>query len=163
MTTRGHPHLLLPIDDSQPTERAIDFVAREVPDAEVTLLHVAGIPPRLIEHPGAEDPKREAHLEAKKSFEMQRYEKEEKKLDPETIFRSAEERLARAGLRVHRKLLTEAHPDPARTIIDEARDGHYDRVVLGHHHHGKVGAWLLPSVAEDVTDELGNERVTVVD
>lgn len=165
MTTigNGHQHLLLPIDDSPPSKRAVEFVAREAPGAEVTLFHVAALPPELIEHPGAEDPVEETLLERKKAAQARGYQRAIEREGYDDLFAPAEERLARSGLTVHRKVVTQVHPRPAQAIIDVVRDGAFDAVVLAHQDRGKISEWLFSSVAEDVTDALGTERVTVVD
>jgi nucleotide-binding universal stress UspA family protein len=61
-------HLLIAIDDSEASERAVQYVAqimRGNQDCQILLFHVgAPIPPRLLEHGGAEDPAVEERIEA---------------------------------------------------------------------------------------------------
>jgi nucleotide-binding universal stress UspA family protein len=45
--------------------------------------------------------------------------------------------------------------EPGRAIVDVARDGRFDAVVLGQHHHGFLAGLLGTDVAAEVADELG--------
>lgn len=163
MTTPHAQHLLLPVDDSPATRRAVDRVAQQHPGSTVTLLHVAPIPPKLMEHRGAEDPEQERRLEERVAERRKRHEEQLEEERYDAFFVPIERDLTEAGLIVERKVVAEAHPDPAHAIVAVVRDGSYDRVVIGRHDRGKVGDWLFSSVADEVIDELGTARVTVVD
>jgi len=39
---------------------------------------------------------------------------------------------------------------PARRIVDRARDGHHDLIVMGSHGRGRIGGVLLGSVSQQV-------------
>jgi nucleotide-binding universal stress UspA family protein len=162
MTNRAR--YLLPIDDSERTRRAVDYVARHGAGAEVTLLHVGPIPPELVEHPGAEDPEREERLEQRVAERSRQYDQELAEQMHEELFAAPKAKLSSLGLTVREKVITEPHPDPARAIVAEMEAGSYDEVILGREEAGRVKELFLPrDVAKNVDKKLDDDRVTIVD
>jgi nucleotide-binding universal stress UspA family protein len=51
--------------------------------------------------------------------------------------------------------------DPARTIVDVARDNHASTIVLGSHHHSLLGRLFGQDVAAAVKHEAGCEVLVV--
>ncbi len=51
--------------------------------------------------------------------------------------------------------------DPARTIVDAARDHHASKIVIGHDHHGWFGKLFGDDVEAEVRREAGCEVVVV--
>jgi nucleotide-binding universal stress UspA family protein len=124
-------NILVPIDGSPESSRALAFTVEEWPEAAVTLLHVidpveagysatSGIPS------GAEQWYENAKLQADELFE-----------------RASDDfdREFDTGTEVGR---------PASTIVDFAEEGRFDHVVMGSHGRKGVSRILLGSVAESV-------------
>jgi len=161
--TTPREHLLVPVDDSPATRFAVECVGREHAGAAVTLLHVAPVPPELLEHQGASAPEREAALEARLAERDLEYERELEEEGFDALFVPLERCLDTFGVTVERKVVAEAHPDAAYAVVEEVRGGGYDGVVVGRNPQSKMGHWLFSSVAEKIREELGDDRVTIVD
>ncbi|MFC5368258.1 universal stress protein [Salinirubrum litoreum] len=124
-------NILVPIDGSPESSRALAFAVEEWPEAAVTLLHVidpveagygatGGIPS------GAEQWYENAKGQADELFD-------------------------RVGDDFGREFDTETEVGrPASTIVDFAEEGRFDHVVMGSHGRKGVSRILLGSVAESV-------------
>ena len=126
--------LLVPMDDSEMAERALEYALENHPDAEITVLHVVGVPSMMMgEAVGLaleEDFDRAAADRAEPVFERANEVAADRDREIETV----------VGL---------GHP--ARQIVDRA-DG-YDAVVLGKHGKHADSAtrrFLVGNVAETV-------------
>jgi nucleotide-binding universal stress UspA family protein len=122
--------LLVPVDGSPPSRRALEFAAAEWPDADVLLLYVidpvdAGYRPGAIPTE-SEEWLREAKADARELLDSYR----------ETAPAGAET-LTRVGR-------------PASTIVEVAEETDVDHVVVGSHGRKGVQRLLLGSVAESV-------------
>lgn len=76
----------------------------------------------------------------------------------ESVQAHAEERIVSAGLRAE---FVWAVGDPARQIVDVARDRKASLVLLGSHHHSLLGRLFGADVAADVERELGARLIVV--
>lgn len=76
----------------------------------------------------------------------------------EPVQAHAEERIAATGVRAE---FVWAVGDPAREIIDAARDHNASLVVLGSHHHSLLGRLVGADVAAQVERELGASVIVV--
>ncbi|MFW5739104.1 MAG: universal stress protein, partial [Myxococcota bacterium] len=128
-------HILIPFDGSEPSHRAVEHVARHAEAAAVTLFHVGPIPPELVEHPGAEDPRQEAVLEHQAGVRSRDHQGRIAAEVESKVLAAPKRRLEEAGMAVDTKVITSPHPDPARAIMAELEAGGYDGVVIGHHKH----------------------------
>jgi nucleotide-binding universal stress UspA family protein len=149
--------LLVPIDGSDLAMRALEHVARFVGEADVVLLHVAGMPPELLEHPGGETPAEESSLERKLSEESRRYREEITPVIQREVFEPATRRLvrtAKGAIRVRVLLAIGPSSDTALNIITEAERGGYDAVVIGRHARSGVMRVLLGGTASKVVHQL---------
>jgi nucleotide-binding universal stress UspA family protein len=122
--------VLVPIDGSPQSEKALQFAAGEWPDADFLLLHVidpveAGYSPSVLPS-GSEKWYEQAKSNAEELFEQAR----------ETLGRDAD-----ARVEVGR---------PSRTIVEVTEDADVDHVVIGSHGRTGVSRVLLGSVAEHV-------------
>jgi len=106
--------ILVPMDDSDPAGRALTYALENFPDAEVTVLHVVGVPSMLMG--------------------------EAVGLSLEPDLRGAADERAEPVLSRAREIAAERDREvdtvvgighPARNILDRA--GEYDTVVLGSH------------------------------
>jgi universal stress protein A len=131
----GLQSILVPVDGSPPSLAALEhaIVLAERGDATITMLHV-------------EAPET---LAAATRDEVERWVSD--------AYKRAHERL---GDRVSRRT---ASGDPLSTIVETARAGHYDLVVIGT--HGRVGRLhaMLGSVAEGVVRNAPCPVLTVRD
>lgn len=123
--------ILVPLDGSPQSERALTFAVEEWPDARVTLLHVidpveAGYSAGRGIPSGAEEWYESAKARADELFGRAR----------DDFDRDFETR-------------TEVGR-PAKTIVDMAESGAFDHVVMGSHGRKGVSRILLGSVAESV-------------
>jgi nucleotide-binding universal stress UspA family protein len=158
--------ILVPVDGSDLSFHAVDYVARALEKGEVVLLHVTGIPPSLLEHRGGSTEEEERELEHSVAERSLRYEKEIMPEMEREIFRPAEERLqrARSGRRfeVRRKLVTQPTLQPAVAIIDEAHAEDYDAVVVGRHRRSGITRFFIGGTASKVVHHLQRTAVWVV-
>jgi nucleotide-binding universal stress UspA family protein len=76
----------------------------------------------------------------------------------EPVFAAARERIDAAGVRAD---YVWAAGEPAREIIDTARDRGAATIVVGSHHHGLFGRLLGADVAGEIRREAGCEVVVV--
>jgi len=138
--------VLIPVDDSDTSLRAIDWVARcEPPSApyEVELLNVRSVPEQfgavsVLDYDAVERALREGQQQ---------------------ILAKALERAGRAGLK--QVTLRVAHGLPAEQIVEAAKAKGADQIVMASHGRGAVGNFLLGSVAQRVV-HLAPMPVTLV-
>ncbi|MDS0294297.1 universal stress protein [Halogeometricum luteum] len=124
-------HLLIPVDGSPQSVEALRFAASEWGDARVTLLHVI-------------DPVNGSRASAVPSGSEEWYDDARERA--ESLLEEARAVLppdATVGTRVE-------VGRPAATILDVAREGEVDHVVLGSHSREGISRILLGSVAEAV-------------
>ncbi len=126
--------ILVPMDDSDPAEHALAYALDNHPDAEVTVLHVVGVPSMMMGDAVSlsleDDISGAAAERAQPVFDRAREIADERERDIDTV----------VGI---------GHP--ARNIVDRADE--YDAVVLGTHgaDWGRVShRFLVGNVAETV-------------
>jgi nucleotide-binding universal stress UspA family protein len=158
--------ILIPIDGSSLSMRAVEHAASFVHEGEVVLFHVAGIPPELVEHRGGETPAEERMLEHEVGEEARRFREEiQPRIDRE-IFGPAKEQLLGGKehhhLRVRTVLATDPCSDPAPAIIAEADGGDYDAVVIGRHGRSGVMKFLLGGTASKLVHHLQTVPIWLV-
>jgi nucleotide-binding universal stress UspA family protein len=127
--------MLLAIDESENAQRAARYVGsllRESRDVVVTLFHVLKPMPRaLLEHGGSENPETEAQLSMQLHKAQETWLKQEREAEC-PVLKQACEALARAGFDVSRVNMKFGHEDDvAGTILEEARLGRHDTIVVG--------------------------------
>ena len=137
--------ILVPMDDSEPAGRALEYALDNHPEAEVTVLHVVGVPSMMMGDAVAltlEDDISEAAAERAEPVFDRAYEvADERDREIETI----------VGM---------GHP--ARNIVDRAEE--YDTIVLGSHGEDWSRAthrFLVGNVAETVS-KRASVPVTIV-
>lgn len=127
--------LLVAVDESENALRAVQYVGsllHSAPDVLVTLFHVLSPMPRaLLEHGGSEDPDIEDTLSARLKSEQKTWVKQEKEAEC-PILEKACDALLHIGFAKSRVTLKFGHEgDIAKTILEEARTGFYETIVLG--------------------------------
>jgi len=138
--------VLIPIDDSEPALRAIDWVAQLQHDGshpEVTLLNARKVP------------------EDYDYLSVLDYEKVERALREaqQHMLAKALAHARRAGL--NKVSIHAAHGLPSEQIVGVAKEKGVDQIVMGTRGRGAVGAFLLGSVAQEVV-HLAPMPVTLV-
>jgi len=127
--------ILVPIDGSPQSERALEHALSEFPDAEVTVLNVIDPAAAAYDSPMAAGP-----VGVEEWYENAEEAAEE-------IFETAREMAEEYGKDID--TATEVG-QPARTITDYAEDEAFDQIVIGSHGRSGVTRILLGSVAETV-------------
>jgi nucleotide-binding universal stress UspA family protein len=165
------PHVLIAIDGSETALRAVRHVAEMLCAARptrVTLLHVAGIAPELLEHPGGRDDAEEEALERGVADNVRAASTDVAARAERSVFGPARAVIDELQShpdesRIDVKLIAEAHADPATAVIEEAETGRYDAIVLGRRGQGRLADLLLGSVATRVVKKVTNCAVWVVE
>jgi nucleotide-binding universal stress UspA family protein len=123
--------ILVPMDDSEMAQRALEYALENHPEAEITVLHVAGGPSLMGGAATAlalEDDSEEAAEEQSKA-----------------VFENARERAAQYDV----EITTEVQiGQPAQTILNRADD--FDAIVLGSHSGSLVDRLIVGNVAQKV-------------
>lgn len=126
--------LLVPIDDSEMAERALEYALENHPDAEITVLHVAGNP-SLMGGTAAglalEGDTNEAAAES-----------------AEEVFERARDAAAEHGMEVATEV---GMGHPARVILNRAGD--FDAVVIGAHSGSLTDRLFVGNIAKKVAHQ----------
>ena len=137
--------ILVPMGGSPQSEKALNHVLTEYPDAEITVLHV--IDP--VDAGYAADPMGGDYWEGWYEFAEDR---------ADNVFEAAREQAAAHGREV--ETVQDMGP-PARIIVSYADENDIDHIVMGSHGRKGVARVLLGSVAETVV-RRASMPVTVV-
>ena len=134
--------VLLAVDESENSHRVVQYVGsllRRTPDVDVTLFHVLKPMPRgLLEHGGSENPTAEEHLSMQLREEQEAWIRKERESECH-ILRKACETLEQSGFDLSRVAVKYGHEDDiARNILEEARSGHHDTIVVGRHGTSRI-------------------------
>ncbi|MDL5361247.1 universal stress protein [Halalkalicoccus sp. NIPERK01] len=129
-------HVLVPIDDSKRSTKALEFALGEYPGAEITALHVMDPSDDAI-YTGGE-------LSVPLDVEEVR---EQHKRRAETLLEEAREVASDHGVEIDTATRV---GKPARAIVEYAEEQDVDHVVLGSHGRSGASRILLGSVAERV-------------
>ena len=145
--------ILLAVDASENSRRVARYVGSllcRTPDVALTLFHVLKPMPReLLEHGGSEDPATEAQLGVQLRDEQEAWIRKEGEAECH-ILKQACEVLNQSGFDTSRVTLTYGHEDDiARNILEEARIGRHETIVVGRH-----GTSRVKRVFGGVTDQL---------
>jgi len=134
--------LLLAIDDSESAHRIVRYVGsllRSTQDVTVKLFHVMKPMPRaLMEHGGSENPAVEAQLGARLREDQEAWLRKEREAECPILLKACET-LARSGFDTSGVTMKFGHEDDvAANILDEARGGQYDTIVIGRNGISKI-------------------------
>ena len=146
--------ILLTVDESENSQRSIRYVGsllRQTPDVTITLFHVLKpMPRKFLEHGGSENPVIEARLGAQLRDDQETWSRRERELEC-FVLAQAREVLAKTGFDITRVALKFGHEeDIARSILEEARSGGHETIVVGR--HGTSG--IKRMFGGGVTDQL---------
>ncbi|MDF0675187.1 MAG: universal stress protein [Nitrospira sp.] len=129
--------ILVAVDGSKDSTRAVKYVGRllhSTPGVNVTLFHVLNpLPPVLREHGGSEDPVREEQLGKQLRKDRKSWYRKEQKLESK-ILSKAHQTLERTGFPASGVRLKFGYEDDVvGTILEEARKGRFQTIVVGRH------------------------------
>lgn len=146
---------LLAVDESENALRAVRYVGlllQSTPYALVTLFHVLKPMPRaLLEHGGSENPDTERTLSARLKKEQKAWIKQEMETEC-PILERARQMLVQFGFDQNRVVLKFGHAgDIAQGILEEARIGSHDTVVVG---RTGGGSGITQLFGGGITDQL---------
>jgi nucleotide-binding universal stress UspA family protein len=146
--------ILVAVDESENSNRAVKYVGsllRETPKTAVTLFHVLKpIPRELLEHGGSENPAAEAQLSQQLRNEQEAWIRQEGESES-PVLKKACETLTQSGFDRSQVAFKIGHEDDiARNILEEARNGKHETIVVGR--HGTSGIKRL--FGGGVTDQL---------
>jgi nucleotide-binding universal stress UspA family protein len=146
-------NLLIAVDDSEATARAVTYIASIVGrrrDVRLHLLHVAPIPPEFLEFGGSEDIQVEENREAELAKSRLGYLEDL----AQAVFARARAILDHAGVpagAVETHFLTTVDgEDLIQNLLEAARTNACDTIVVGRQSH----SWLRELVRHHVADEL---------
>lgn len=127
--------ILVPMDDSDHAERALEYALENYPNADVTVLHVVGAPSMMMGDATS--------LALADDFEAAVAER------AESVFERARQLAADRDREIH-TVVGVGHP--AKNVIDRAED--YDTVVIGAHGADRGRAtrrFLVGNVADTIS------------
>jgi nucleotide-binding universal stress UspA family protein len=134
--------ILLAVDESENSHRAIEYVGSllyRTPEIAVTLFHVLKPMPReLLEHGGSENPTAEAQLGQQLRNEQDAWIRKEEESESH-VLKKACDTLTQFGFDRSQLALKIGHEDDiAGNILEEARNGKHETIVVGRHGTSRV-------------------------
>lgn len=158
---------ILAVDESENFHRAVKYVGsllRGTPDAAVTLFHVLKpIPRELLEHGGLENPAAEAQLAQQLRHEQETWIRKEEASESH-VLKKACETLTQSGFDRNQVALKIGHEDDvARNILEEARTGRHETIVVGRHGMSRVKRLFGGGVTDQLLREAKGFAIWVVE
>jgi len=150
-------NMLVAIDDSASSKRAIQQAARKIHDPSawrIILLHVIRpVPPKILEHGGDEDPQKEQRLEAERDAAQAAW-RQQAEQDAQPVFASALTILKAANV-PDEMIETQIYApvpgeDIATAIVNVARDNACGTIVVGRSSY----SWLREVIHTHVAEKL---------
>jgi nucleotide-binding universal stress UspA family protein len=159
--------VLLAVDESENSHRVVQYVGsllRRTPDVAVTLFHVLKPMPReLLEHGGSESPSAEIQLSVQLHSEQDAWIRKERESECH-VLRKACETLTQAGFDTSHVALKFGHEDDiARNILEEARSGHHETIVVGRHGTSRIKRIFGGGVTDQVLRDAKGLAIWVVE
>jgi nucleotide-binding universal stress UspA family protein len=159
--------ILLAVDDSENAHRAVRYVGsllKRTPDVTVTLFHVMKPIPRvLLEHGGSENPAVEAQLSDRLREDRKNWIRKEREAECQ-VLRKACETLAQSGFDASCVNLKFGYEDNvAANILEEARNGHYDTIVLGRRGISRITRMFGGGVTDQLLREAKGFAIWIIE
>ena len=159
--------VLLAVDESENSHRVVQYVGsllRQTPDVTVTLFHVLKPMPReLLEHGGSENLAAEAQLSVQLRNEQEAWIRKEQESECH-VLRKACETLTQSGFDTSHVALKFGHEDDiARNILEEARSGHHETIVVGRHGTSRIKRIFGGGVTDQLLRDAKGLAIWVVE
>ncbi len=154
--------ILIGLDDSKSAMKAVEYTAQQfggANDLQITLVHVLPNLPAIFWDEGhilSEEEKKERKKVVDKWIAGQK-----KKMEP--VFRKAVEVLSEQGVKpqqIQTKSISDS-TDVAQSILEEARDGGYQTVIVGR--CDRTAKHLLGSVTSSIVNQGAGVAITIVE
>jgi nucleotide-binding universal stress UspA family protein len=158
--------ILVAVDESENSVRAVTYVGallRDAPQTAVTLFHVLRPMPRgLLEHGGSENPAAEAQLSTQLRKDQEAWVRQEAERECPFLI-NAFEMLTQSGFDRNQVALRIGHEDDiARNILEEARNGKHETIVVGRHGTSGIKRLFGGGVTEQLLREAKGFAIWVV-
>ena len=159
--------ILLAVDESEHSHRAVKYVGsllRRTPDVAVTLFHVLKPMPReLLEHGGSENPAIEAQLDQQLHNEQEAWIRKEGESESQVLNKACET-LTQSGFDRSQVAFKIGHEeDIARNILEEARDGKHETIVVGRHGTSRIKRLFGGGVTDQLLRDAKGFAIWVVE
>ncbi len=159
--------MLLAVDESENSQRAVEYVGSllsRTPDIAITLFHVLKPMPReLLEHGGSENPAAEALLGEELRREQDTWIEKEREAECR-VLNTAFETLRRYGFDESRVALKFGHEDDiARNILETAKAGGSDTIVLGRHGTSRIKRMFGGGVTDQLLRDAKGLAIWVIE
>ena len=159
--------ILLAIDESENSHRVVQYVGsllRRTPDVLVTLFHVLKPMPReLLEHGGSENPATEAQLSMQLRGEQEVWIRKERESECH-VLKKACDTLVQSGFDISHVTVKYGHEDDiARNILEEARSGHHETIVVGRHGTSRIRRIFGGGVTDQLLRDAKGFAIWVVE
>lgn len=159
--------ILLAVDESESSHRIARYVGSllgRTPDVALTLFHVLKPMPReLLEHGGSEDPAAEAQLSVQLHDEQEAWIRKERESECH-VLKKVCETLTQSGFDRSRVALRYGHEDDiARNILEEARTGYHDTIVVGRHGTSRIKRIFGGGVTDQLLRDAKGFAIWVVE
>ena len=159
--------VLLAVDESENSHRVVQYVGsflRRTPDIAITLFHVLKPMPReLLEHGGSESPAAEVQLSVQLHSEQDVWIRKERESECH-VLRKACETLTQSGFDTSHVVLKFGHEDDiARNILEEARSGHHETIVVGRHGTSRIKRIFGGGVTDQLLRDAKGLAIWVVE
>jgi nucleotide-binding universal stress UspA family protein len=159
--------ILLAVDESENSRRAVKYVGsllRRTPDVAVTLFHVLKPMPReLLEHGGSENPAIETQLDQQLHKEQEAWIRKEGESESQVLNKACET-LTQSGFDRSQVAFKIGHEeDIARNILEEARDGKHETIVVGRHGTSRIKRLFGGGVTDQLLRDAKGFAIWVVE
>ena len=159
--------ILIAVDGSDHSARALRYVGtllRDTRDVRVTLFHVLKPMPReLLEHGGSEDPAEEIRLAKELQQDQENWVRTES-LFESPILLTALELFGQTGFPLDRVTMRFGHEDDvAHTILDEARAGGYETIVLSRHGSNRLNRFFGGGITNQLLRNASGYTLWIVE
>jgi nucleotide-binding universal stress UspA family protein len=159
--------ILVAVDESENSLRAVQYVGsllRRNPDVTLTLFHVLKPMPReLLEHGGSENPAAEAQLGRQLRADQESWLRAEQESEC-SVLRTAWETLMNHGFDANQVTMRFGHEDDiAGNILEEARLGGHDTIVMGRHGASRIKRMFGGGVTDQLLRQAKGFAIWVVE
>jgi nucleotide-binding universal stress UspA family protein len=147
---------LIPVDDWASSQKLVSFVAELGRSCgksiDVTLFHLLELPPRVLEHGGAEDPQEERERDAALALEREEWIAQAKRR-AQPVFEKARQVLQEANVserNIHQMYSTTVHGRLSQEALEAAGQRGCGTIIVGRHNF----SWFEELTRSHVADKL---------